>query len=285
VRTADNRVSSVLDLYRAELAVLYEEGEVRAITRAVFNDRLGWDPVEMELKKFVSLSESELLKVYLPLKRLQAGEPLQYVLGQVTFMGLSLAVGPGALIPRPETEELVDRIIRSGVRPRRIVDIGTGSGCIALALKRAFPQAEVTGIDVSAKALVLAKENAERNSLAIDLRMADVLSEAFTIPAGTDMVVSNPPYVPRSEADSLAEQVRDYEPHLALFVDDSDPLLFHRRIAEAAFGVLPEGGTIWFEGHYQHAAGVGELLSTAGWSQVMVEKDLSGNPRFIHAVR
>lgn len=285
VLTKDNRVSTILDLYRTELVPMYGEGETRAIVRAVFNDRLGWNAAEMEIKKFVSLSESELLKVYLPLKRLRAGEPVQYVLGQVTFMGLTLQVGPGALIPRPETEELVDMIVRSKVRPQRIVDIGTGSGCIALALKNAFPRAQAFGFDVSGDALVLAKANAVANGLTVDFVQADVLDPAFALPAGTDLVVSNPPYVPRSEAVSLMAQVRDHEPHVALFVDDADPLLFYRRIAELAKATLPVGGTLWFEGHYLHTPEVGEWLIAQGWKDVIVERDLSGNPRFIHAVR
>ncbi|HRO99344.1 MAG TPA: hypothetical protein PLN54_07925 [Flavobacteriales bacterium] len=141
MRTADNRVGSVLEQYKVQLADLYSPGEVMAIARTVFADQLGWDAARVQLDQHLALSESELLKVYMPLKRLRTGEPLQYVLGTVDFHGMRLHVGPSVLIPRPETEELVELILASGKQRLRILDIGTGSGCIALALKRALPTA------------------------------------------------------------------------------------------------------------------------------------------------
>ncbi len=285
MRTADNRVNTVLELYGSSLSDRYAAGEVRAIARAVFHDRLGWDTAQLELRRQASLSESELLKVYEPLERLATGEPLQYVLGSVQFHGLHLKVGPGVLIPRPETEELVERIIASGAVPTSIVDIGTGSGCIALALKRAFPTAHVLACDISEDALNIARINARHNDLEVEMRVADVLDPDFMLPPGCDLVVSNPPYVPRSEGASLSEQVRGHEPHLALFVDDDDPMNFHRRIAELAFVGLPGGGGLWFEAHYLHAKSVGLMVERMGYASVQVIKDLSGNDRFIHAER
>lgn len=285
MRVADNRIATVLGLYRTELAALYTESEAKAIARAIFHERMGMDASRLELHKQDALSESELLKVYDPIKRLAAGEPLQYVLGTVYFHGLVLEVAPGVLIPRPETEELVDRIVRSAIMPARIVDIGTGSGCIALALKRAFPNAQVTGVDVSDAALAIARRNGERNDLEVEWRHADVLDPAFTLPGGTDLLVSNPPYVPRSEEATLTEQVRAHEPHLALFVDDADPLLFYRRIAQLAMDTMPAGGQLWFEGHYKYTPATGDLLRGMGFTSVEVLQDLSSNDRFIHAVR
>src|SRR5690606_5019796 len=142
MRTGDNRVATVIEFYQRELTDRFPEGEVKAIVRAVFNVRLGWDAMDLELRKQEALSESELLEVYLPLKRIRSGEPLQYILGRTNFHGLEIEVRPGVLIPRPETEELIELIVRSGYRPKKIVDIGTGSGCIALALKKEFPSAE-----------------------------------------------------------------------------------------------------------------------------------------------
>ncbi len=283
VRTRDNRVVSVLEQYTSQLADQYSEGEVKAIARAVFSDRLGWDRSQMEMRKFESLSESELLKVYLPLKRLRAGEPMQYVLGEVDFHGLRLQVAPGVLIPRPETEEMVDHIVGSGIAPSRVLDIGTGSGCIALALKRAFPGARVRGTDVSPIALEIAKRNAALNALDVEWIQHDITTEELT--GVFDLVVSNPPYVPRAEESSLAAQVRDHEPHLALFVDDEDPLLFYRTIGEKAIRVLAGGADLWFEGHWAYSRDVGRLLTEIGFASVRVMDDLSGNPRFIHARR
>ena len=283
MRTPDNRVASVLEQYRSQLAEQYSESELKAITRAVFNDRLGWDRSQMEIRKFESLSESELLKVYLPLKRLRAGEPMQYVLGEVDFHGLRLRVGPGVLIPRPETEEMVDRIVRSGIAPSRILDIGTGSGCIAIALKRAFPNAMVQATDVSSVALEIARHNGQLNHLEVEWTLHDIMREEIVGPR--DLIVSNPPYVPRAEEASLTTQVRDHEPHLALFVDDADPLLFYRAIGEKAKRVLDPGGHLWFEGHWTHSRDAGGVLSEMGFASVEVMNDLGGNPRFIHARR
>jgi len=285
MRVADNRIHTVLGLYRSELAALYPEAEARAIARTVFHERMGMDASQLEMRKFESLSESELLKVYEPLKRLVAGEPLQYILGTVRFHGLVLEVGPGVLIPRPETEELVERIIGEGVEPACVTDIGTGSGCIALALKRACPMARVIGLDVSEATLAIARRNALRNGLDVEWRKADALDPDFALPPGTDLVVSNPPYVPRGEAGTLAPLVRDHEPDAALFVDDDDPLLFYRAIAGKALDTLPAGGRLRFEGHYRHAAAAGAMLEAMGFRKVAVDNDLSGNPRFISAER
>ncbi|MBP7514375.1 MAG: peptide chain release factor N(5)-glutamine methyltransferase [Flavobacteriales bacterium] len=285
LRIATNTVEAVLDQYQRDLSPLYPKGEVRAIACAVFFDRLGWDATDLMLKREAALSESELLQVYLPLKRLRTGEPLQYVLGSVEFHGVHINVDPSVLIPRPETEELVDLIIRSRTEgPKRILDIGTGSGCIALALKKAFPTANVTGIDASPEALATADRNARANNLSVYWTRIDVLNKAAKLEP-CDLIVSNPPYVPRAEEASLADHVRAHEPHLALFVEDVDPLLFYRVIGQRALDLLPAGGELWFEGHHIHTPEVGRMLEGFGYAEVRVLKDLSGMPRFIHARR
>lgn len=282
---ATNTVDAVLDQYQRDLSPMYTKSEVRSIACAVFHDRLGWDATDLMVKREASLSESELLQVYLPLKRLRTGEPLQYVLGSVEFHGLRIAVDPSVFIPRPETEELVDLIIRSrAAAPKRILDIGTGSGCIALALKKAFPQAHVLAIDASPEALSNAERNAQENGFSVEWRMVDVLDPRSELEP-CDLIVSNPPYVPRSEEASLSTNVREHEPHLALFVEDVDPLLFYRGIAQRAWTALPSGGELWFEGHHIHAPAVGRLLEGIGFTTVRVLNDLSVTPRFIHATR
>lgn len=285
VRVGMNTVRSVMELYRRELAALYPEGEVRAICRTVIQDRLGWDAADLMARADAALSESELLRVHGPLDRLRTGEPLQYILGHVDFYGLRLQVGPQVLIPRPETEELVDLIVRSRrVPPRRIVDVGTGSGCIALALKRRFPGAEVIGMDVSPGALEVARGNAGLNGLEVIWQRTDVLDKEVRI-ENCDLIVSNPPYVPRCEQGSLARNVREHEPHLALFVDDDDPLRFHRVIASMALGTLDHDGDLWFEGHHVHLPAAVPMLHDLGFTEVKMIEDLSGLPRFIHARR
>ncbi|MBL7951552.1 MAG: peptide chain release factor N(5)-glutamine methyltransferase [Flavobacteriales bacterium] len=255
------------------------------MARVVFQETFGWDAAELDLQRTTALSESELLKVYIPLTRLRAGEPLQYVLGHSWFMGLRLYVGPGVLIPRPETEEMVDLIRQRGSGFGRILDIGTGSGCIALALKKLFPKAVVHGVDVSIEALRIARQNGTDQGLDVFWEHFDVLADVFTPLGALDLLVSNPPYVPRAEEKELETHVRDHEPHLALFVDDDDPLLFYRVIATKGLDMLVPGGELWFEGHYKHAVEVGELLERLGYEKVEVLNDLSGSPRFIHAIR
>jgi release factor glutamine methyltransferase len=200
-------------------------------------------------------------------------------------------VDPRVLIPRPETEELVDRIIRSfAVPPTRIIDIGTGSGCIGLALKKAFPQARVVGMDKSSDALAVARSNGLANVLEVEWKEADALSPEWagmlgSADQGRTLVVSNPPYVPRSEEKDMEATVRDHEPHAALFVPDDDPQLFYRAIAGTAAAALHAGDELWFEGHYIHTRASTELVRGMSFRAVETFSDLSGHPRFIRAVK
>lgn len=285
MRTTTNTVGSVLDLYRSELAAVVGTAEATAMMRTIFRETFGWDAAEVELQRHARLSESELLKVYLPLGRLRKGEPLQYVLGHTWFLGMRLLVAPDVLIPRPETEEMVDMIRQQGKDRRRMLDVGTGSGCIAVGLKASYPNSEVFGMDISERTLAVARQNGTTQGLSITWLQSDVLAAATEFPGTLDLVVSNPPYVPRTEAHGMAPQVIDHEPHLALFVDDAEPLLFYQRIADKAFRALKQGGELWFEGHYQHAGAVGELLTGLNYRNVQVLPDMSGTPRFIRAVR
>lgn len=285
MRIANNTVGSIYDLYRAELSPLFGASEARAMARTVFQEAFGWDMVELDARRSAPLSESEVLKVYGPLMRMRAGEPLQYVLGRTWFMGMELLVAPGVLIPRPETEEMVDHILRSGRRFQRILDVGTGSGCIALALKKHLPLARVFGMDVSQEALSIARSNGERLGMDVGWVVQDVSAPGSDLPPDLDLVVSNPPYIPAREMETLDVHVRDHEPHLALFVDDADPLLFYRVIARKALDALLPGGELWFEGHHLHAEAVGDLIDSMGYQHVNVLRDLSGSTRFIHAIR
>lgn len=285
MRIANNTVGSLYELYHTELSPLFGASEARAMARAVFQGALGWDMIELDARRSAALSGSEVLKVYTPLARLRTGEPLQYILGRTWFMGMELAVAPGVLIPRPETEEMVDLILRTGRSFGRIVDIGTGSGCIALALKKHLPASTVIGLDVSTEALTIARGNGERLGMDVEWMEQDVLRPASKLPSDLDLVVSNPPYIPAMEKGTLERHVREHEPHLALFVADDDPLLFYRVIAQQAMGSLVAGGEIRFEAHHRHAGEVGQLLRALGYHHVNVLRDLSGSERFIHATR
>lgn len=283
--TAKHTVGSVLENYRSTLSERYAEGEVRAISRSVFRDVLLWDAAQVEIRKEQELSESDSGRLADLLMRLRDGEPLQYVLGHTTFMGLDIAVSSGVLIPRPETEEMVDMIGRQGQAFQRIVDIGTGSGCIAIALRSLFPSAEVVGMDVSLDALAVARANGRSTGMEVEWRAASILEPSAVLPGRCDLVVSNPPYIPLAETMQLEEHVRAHEPHLALFVNDDDPLLFHRTIAEKAMIALVKGGQLWLEGHFRYAPGIGALLVRMGYKNVRVIEDLSGHQRFINGTR
>lgn len=290
VHGQEGTVQAVMAEYHRLLAVRYTAAEVRTIVRAVFKEYVGLSLPELEPQRV--LNSEETAQLLGALERLHSGEPLQYVLGLVEFHGVKLIVDPRVLIPRPETEELVDRIIRFQAHPpARIIDIGTGSGCIALALKKAFPQAKVIGVDFSRAALDVAQTNAAANALDVDWKEGDALDLAWTASlihgpgsAGT-LVVSNPPYVPLSDQASMDEQVLRHEPHLALFVKDADPHRFYRAIATACCTALANGDQLWFEAHYRHAPETAAIVRSIGFAEVELNDDLSGNHRFIRARR
>lgn len=275
--------------YRKALLPQHGEQDMRAMIRAVLQHELAIPFPELEPERILSTGEAARLEQVFA--RLLAGEPLQYVLGHVDFHGLQLAVDPRVLIPRPETEELVERIVQFNrpLEPLWIVDIGTGSGCIALALKQAFPSARVSGMDRSAPALALAQANGTRNGLTVAWKESDALGpdllpwlQAGWAP-GRTIVVSNPPYVPRADSAEMQPQVLLHEPHAALFVPDDDPHRFYRSMAAAVARCAVPGDELWFEAHYRFAPGTARVVEALGFPQVELMDDLSGNPRFIRA--
>jgi release factor glutamine methyltransferase len=225
------------------------------------------------------------------LQRRKSGEPIQYILGETEFYGLPFRVNPSVLIPRPETEHLVEEVLKRAalfahprIPPLRIVDIGTGSGCIAVALARHLPLANITAIDLSSDALDLARQNADLNGVADRIRslqgdlLAPVAGESF------DIIVSNPPYVPTADRGSLSVEVRDFEPGLALFAGQ-DGLDIYRRIAPAAHAALAPGGLLALEIGYGQLAAIEELLTAAGFQSIETIPDLQGIPRVVCAER
>src|SRR5688572_8583660 len=230
------------------------------------------------------MSESELLKFNFCVKDLKAHKPIQYILGSTEFYGCRIKVNESVLIPRPETEELVDWI-KTGLKgrePKTILDIGTGSGCIAIALKKIFPQSRVTAMDISEKALEVAAENAQRNNARIDFVLRDILSSPSSAPP-FDLIVSNPPYITLSEKAAMNKNVVEYEPHLALFVSEEDALVFYRAIADLARSILVTGGKLYFEINERMGPAVKKLLGEMDFLNVEVKKDLSGKDRMVRA--
>jgi release factor glutamine methyltransferase len=282
MKIASNRISDIVRFFREELKDVYEKQELETVIAWCFEAFLGLDRTRLLLKMQDTVSESELLKFSFAVKDLKTHKPIQYVLGEADFYGMKLSVNSSVLIPRPETEELVDHIIKEN-RTRenfRILDIGTGSGCIAIALAKNLPHAVVSAMDVSGQALETARANAKRNDVEVkfiqqDILAADSLSETY------DLIVSNPPYVRFSEREQMKENVLEHEPHLALFVKDEDPLLFYRVIAGLALKTLKENGSIWFELNASFGPETQEMLVSKGFKNVKLIKDLSNNYRIL----
>lgn len=232
-------------------------------------------------------SESELNVLAGWARRCAAGEPIQHVTGFCEFMGLRIACDGRALVPRPETEELVSWCLAQFERPGinlRVCDAGTGTGCIALALKQALPRAEVLAIDASEAALAVAQENADRLGLQLGLKQLNFASLLNGSDSPFDLVVSNPPYIPQSEAAEMEAVVLDYDPSSALFVPDEDPLIHYRTLVEQSVqGALKPGGWLAFEVHEAWSEGVAGLLTE--WANVAIHLDLQGRPRMVTAQR
>lgn len=217
------------------------------------------------------------------LEALQSGKPLQYVLGEAYFCGMHLEVSPAALIPRPETEELV-HWVQSDFQGKtsRILDIGTGTGCIALGLKKSLPNAEIWGMDISDEALELAQANGHQLKLEVQWKLASLFEVDFESKQ-FHAIVSNPPYIPANEAESMEEHVLAHEPHLALFVPNNDALLFYRTIAQKAKTWLKEGGHLYFEIHPDYASELVKMLEDQSYKSIELRKDLQDRPRMVKA--
>ncbi len=266
-----------------EISSLYDEGEARAIAELVVQTKLDFNYTRMAFNLDYVHRIDGLEEL---VARLRRGEPVQYVLGESEFDGLSFEVGKGVLIPRPETEELVARIVHSVSGKCRILDVGTGSGAIAVALAKRLPDAEIVAMDISDRALQMAWRNADRNGvkIQIEFEQRDALEDMTSL--GTfDIIASNPPYVPQSDRAAMRANVRDYEPAEALFVPDSDALRFYRSIARNAARMLREGGSLWFEIYEKYGEEVCAVCREYGLNDTRVYNDFFGKPRIVCARR
>lgn len=267
---------------------IYPESEIRCFSRMLL-EKIARIPLHRQLTdKDRELSGREKAEIETIVERLKNAEPIQYIVGETEFYGLTFRVAPGVLIPRPETEELVERILlrhQQQTLPQRILDIGTGSGCIAVTLAKYLPRAEVSAIDISPQALAIAKRNAEENGVRVQFSLADILSSdaSETIPETYSLIVSNPPYVKESEKKDMEPNVLAYEPHTALFVPDQDPLLFYRAIARFGKKKLQKGGFLYFEINARYGKETVELLEKESYRNIFLIRDLSGKDRIIEA--
>lgn len=295
LRFRSNRVRDILALYHEELDGIYGHGEVSAFGEMLFEAFLGWDRVRLLTSREQTIDQSDLLRFHWALEDLKRHRPIQHIIGYVDFGGCRIAVSPDVLIPRPETEEMVSWIVESGKRKvengewkvESILDLCTGSGCIAIALKKAFPSVEVTGVDVSAEALEMARKNAENNGVEVGFVEGDVLDgvNGFNgVDGSYGLIVSNPPYVMERERGGMQANVLDYDPALALFVPDDDPLRFYKAIAAIAKEHLAENGQVVVEINEALGDETCMLLKQYGLCPE-VHVDFRGKPRWISATR
>ncbi|MFI5134986.1 MAG: peptide chain release factor N(5)-glutamine methyltransferase [Chitinophagales bacterium] len=279
-------IGNAFEHYVKSLSSIYDKNEAESIAKMMFEERAGLKSNEIILRGDEPMNEVKANDLAWKLLRLMKGEPVQYVLGYSYFYGMKLKVNKHVLIPRPETEELVEWIVNENKSRKglRILDIGTGSGCIAIALKKNFSDAEVFAMDISEEALKLAIDNAQMNSAEINFVLRDVLNRQFEIGNSKfDIIVSNPPYVLISEKSSLHKNVIDYEPHEALFVPHDDPLIFYRAIVEFSKSNLEAGGKLFLEINSSKAKAIEKLLSENSFRKVEIRMDLSGNERMIRS--
>lgn len=278
-----NGFSDIKQYFKAKLSHLYSDNEIKNVLKSLTIKRFNISNLEY-VTFSTKLSESDLLYYHFALKRILNNEPVQYILGSVEFYGLELEVGPGVLIPRPETEELVDWIVQSHKTVSSIVDICTGSGCIAFGLEKGVMNASIQGLEFSDDALLMANKNKVRLNSNVLFKKFDALSlNAYKDLSGTQLWVSNPPYIPDSDKNLMADNVLNFEPHLALFVEDGDPLIFYRVIASNAKDCLADDGWLYFEIHEEYGGEVKSLLSSLGFVNIELRKDLQGRDRMIRA--
>lgn len=280
-----NRLNDIRRYFKKELSEKYSDSELKLILKTLYNKRFNGSDADYILAMGMRLSESDLLFFHNALKRLRADEPFQYVIGETEFYGLILKSDKRALIPRPETEELVDWILTSEHAKDSIIDLCSGSGCIALALKSNLPESDVVAVEYSSSAIELIRENCELTGLELQLVEADILegNNYRYLETKVDVIVSNPPYIPVLDKKLMERNVLDFEPEMALFVDDEDPLIFYRSIIEESPTLLRPGGWIYFEIHENLADGVRELFADHPFVNIELRKDLQGRDRMMRA--
>ncbi len=265
------------------LTVHHSEGEAHSIARIVFEDAFH----VYNFKKETELPDTQLAQYQSIKARLAQNEPVQYILGEADFYGLKFNVNPSVLIPRPETEELVAWVIettKDNPQLQTVLDIGTGSGCIPITLKKEMPQLSVSALDVSDEALETALANAKKNEVEVGFLCTDILDEKnWEVLQKFDIIISNPPYIPVREKALMPQQVLENEPHLALFTTDEDPLIFYRKIAKFANIHLHENGFLFFECNEFNVEEVQQFVVKIGFTSVEIKKDMQGKDRMIRA--
>ncbi|MDQ8006168.1 MAG: peptide chain release factor N(5)-glutamine methyltransferase [Pedobacter sp.] len=283
------KLAELAVLYQEKLSVLYDEDEVHSLFLIALEEVLGYTKTDYILKKQELVSDTCLLKLNSILIELTTGKPIQYIIGHAQFYGLNFKVSPSVLIPRPETEELVEWILSvcssqfaDSSSNLNILDIGTGSGCIAISIKKNLPKANVTAVDVSPEALATAKENALLNDVGVTFIEDDILTSKLEFPhIKLDVIVSNPPYIKEDEKAEMHENVLANEPHTALFVSNDRPLIFYEAIADFALKHLSDEGRLFFEINANLSRETIQMLASKGFSDIKLKLDMQGKERMV----
>ena len=282
-------IKDVFTEFKQPLGTIYDPNEIEALTLLVINELTGTSKAKIKAFPEQEVTSIEVEKLNTILKRLQNGEPVQYIFGHTEFYGLPFNVNPSVLIPRPETEELVEWALSSVVNSEwagNILDIGTGSGCIAISLKKNLSNASVSAVDISPDALKTAKQNAGLNNVDVIFINDDILNIKSKIENSKfEIIISNPPYVTLHDKTQMHTNVTDFEPHTALFVPENDPLIFYKAIANFAAKNLTSDGLLFFEINESLGNETIELLKDKGFKNIELRKDMSGRNRMIRATR
>jgi release factor glutamine methyltransferase len=268
---------------KSALSDIYDKREIQSFIYIIFEHVLNYSKIDTVLNKKEEIEDETCEIIYSIIKRLEKEEPIQYILGETEFYDLIFNVNESTLIPRGETEELVQLVINENIdRDISILDIGTGSGCIAISLAKNLERAKVSALDISEKAIETAKENAEKNNVKVNFFLEDILNIKQKY-ENYDIIVSNPPYICNSEKKLMQNNVLDYEPHTALFVEDNDPLIFYRTIAIFALETLKEEGLLYFEINEALAKEMKEMLEEHSYKNIEIIKDINERNRIVKA--
>lgn len=270
---------------QSELQGYYPETEIRSFSYLIIEKLTSLSRTQIFVNKYTTFSDEQSKLAESFIIKLKKSVPIQYILGETEFYGLNFNVNEFVLIPRPETEELVEWVRNENDKKSNlnILDIGTGSGCIAISLKNEFQNAKIDAFDISDAALEIAKSNSKRNNLDVNFSNVDILN-ALDFNRKWDIIVSNPPYISENEKGEILPNVLEHEPHLALFVPDNDPLIFYRHIAQFAMKHLSQNGKLYFEIHREAGLRCTNLLVEQGFINIELRKDISGNDRMIRGI-
>ncbi len=278
-------IKKIISFIKSELKDLYPASEIDSFIFMIFEHLLGYSRTRFLISQDQEVTDKDYRQILMITKELKLNKPIQYILGHTYFYDLTFQVEPGVLIPRPETEELVDWIIQENSKKQlKILDIGTGSGCIAISLAKNLPESKVLAADISKKAIKITNQNAILNKVDIEIIELDIINFPEDLNLKFDIIVSNPPYVTEQEKSLMNKNVLDYEPDLALFVPDNDPLRFYTKIAEFGLVYLNKGGKIYFEINESFGEETVLMLENKAYYKLELRKDINGKNRMIRGI-